>query len=53
MTPAEVLWTSFLGIINLDRKNEILSHKDCLGQNRNMAPKVLARGILKTDSKIF
>lgn len=47
MTLSEVIWTSFLGIINLERSKEILSHKGYLGQTRDLALKVLSRGVLR------
>jgi len=46
MTLSEVIWTSFLGIINLERSKRILSRKDYLGATRDLALTVLSRGIL-------
>jgi TetR/AcrR family transcriptional regulator len=45
MTLAEVVWTSFLGIIQLERSKQVLSHKGHLETTRDLALKVLSRGI--------
>jgi TetR/AcrR family transcriptional regulator len=47
MTLAEVIWTSFLGIIQLERSKEVLSHKRHLETTRRLAIEVLTRGIVK------
>jgi TetR/AcrR family transcriptional regulator len=47
MTLAEVVWTSFLGIIQLERSKQVLGHKGHLEKTRELALKVLARGIVK------
>jgi TetR/AcrR family transcriptional regulator len=47
MTLAEVIWTSFLGIIQLERSKQVLAHKGHLEKTRELALKVLARGIVK------
>jgi TetR/AcrR family transcriptional regulator len=47
MTLAEVIWTSFLGIIQLERSKEVLSHKRHLETTRKLAIEVLTRGIVK------
>jgi len=52
MTLAEVIWTSFLGIINLERSKKILSHKDYLNETCDLALKVMSRGILKNKGVI-
>jgi AcrR family transcriptional regulator len=44
---SEVIWTSFLGIIQLERSKQVLSRKSHLDATRDLALKVLARGILK------
>jgi TetR/AcrR family transcriptional regulator len=47
MTLAEVIWTSFLGIIQLERSKQILSHKGHLERTRALALTVLARGVVR------
>jgi len=47
MTLSEVIWTSFLGIINLERSKQILAHKNYFKSTCDLALKVLLRGILK------
>jgi TetR/AcrR family transcriptional regulator len=46
-TLSEVIWTSFLGIIQLERSKQVLSRKIHLDMTRNLALKVLERGIVK------
>jgi AcrR family transcriptional regulator len=50
MTLSEVIWTSFLGIINLERSKQILSRKGYFGMTRDLALTVLSRGILKKQN---
>jgi TetR/AcrR family transcriptional regulator len=47
MTLAEVVWTSFLGIIQLERSKQILAHKGHLEKTRELAFMVLTRGIIR------
>jgi len=47
MTLSEVIWTSFLGIIQLERNKQVISHKVHLKTTRELALKVLTRGIIK------
>jgi TetR/AcrR family transcriptional regulator len=47
MTLAEVIWTAFLGIIQLEGSKQVLSHKIHLEKTRDLALKVLARGIVR------
>lgn len=47
MTLAEVVWTSFLGIIQLERSKQVLAHKGHLERTRALALTVLSRGIVK------
>ncbi len=47
MTLAEVIWTSFLGIIQLERSKRVLSRKVHYETTRDLALEVLTRGILK------
>jgi TetR/AcrR family transcriptional regulator len=51
MTLSEVIWTSFLGIINLERSKQILSHKNYFQATCDLALAVLARGILKQQTQ--
>jgi AcrR family transcriptional regulator len=44
---SEVIWTSFLGIIQLERSKQVLSRKSHLDATRDLALKVLVRGILQ------
>jgi TetR/AcrR family transcriptional regulator len=46
MTLSEVIWTSFLGIIQLERSKQVLSHKVHLERTRELALEVLERGII-------
>jgi TetR/AcrR family transcriptional regulator len=48
MTLAEVIWTSFLGIIQLERSKQVLARKGHLEKTRKLALKVLSKGIVKT-----
>lgn len=50
MTLAEVVWTSFLGIIQLERSKQVLAHKGHLERTRALALTVLSRGIVKNSS---
>ena len=45
-TLAEVIWSSFLGIIDLERSKYVLAKKSHLDITRDLAIKVLSRGIL-------
>jgi len=47
MILSEVIWTSFLGIVNLERSKQILSHRNYFRSTSALALKVLQRGILK------
>jgi TetR/AcrR family transcriptional regulator len=47
-TLAEVVWTSFLGIIHLENSKRAMSRKDHLSVTWNLALEMLSRGILKT-----
>jgi TetR/AcrR family transcriptional regulator len=47
MTLSEVIWTSFLGIIQLERNKQVLSHKGHYETTRDLALEVLTRGIIK------
>jgi len=47
MTLSEVIWTSFLGIIQLERSKQVFSHKVHLETTRDLALEVLSRGIIK------
>lgn len=47
MTLAEVIWTSFLGIIQLEQSKQVLSHKRHFEATRDLALDVLSRGVVK------
>jgi TetR/AcrR family transcriptional regulator len=47
MTLAEVIWTAFLGIIQLEGSKQVLAHKGHLKTTSDLALKVLVRGIAK------
>jgi TetR/AcrR family transcriptional regulator len=47
MTLSEVIWTSFLGIIQLERSKQVLFHKGHYETTRDLALEVLSRGIVK------
>jgi len=46
-TLAEVIWTSFLGIVELEKSKQVLSHKVHMAKTRELALKVLVKGILR------
>lgn len=50
-TLSEVIWSSFLGIVYLERSKNVLSHKSHLAVTQEMARKVLSRGILNPSRK--
>ncbi len=43
---SEVIWSSFLGIVYLERSKNVISHKSHMGATQAVAIKVLSRGIL-------
>ncbi len=45
-TLSEVIWSSFLGIVYLERSKDVLSHKSHMAVTQDLARKVLARGVL-------
>lgn len=45
-TLAEVIWSSFLGIVYLERSKNVLSHRSHMAVTQDVARKVLARGVL-------
>lgn len=47
MTLAEVIWTSFLGIIQLEQSKQVLCHKRHFEATRDLALDVLSRGVAK------
>ena len=49
-TLSEVIWSSFLGIIYIERSKKVLSAKGHQDITQNMAKKVLAHGILKGNN---
>ncbi len=46
---AEVLWSSFLGIIYIEQSKKVLSRKGHLESTQEMAKKVLAHGVLNVN----
>jgi AcrR family transcriptional regulator len=52
MTLSEVIWTSFLGITQLERSKQALSHKNHYETTRTLALEILSRGIIKKLSAI-
>lgn len=50
MTLSEVIWTSFLGIVQLEQSKKVLSHKGHLEMTRDLALRVLSRGIIKKNN---
>lgn len=51
MTLAEVIWTSFLGIVQLERSKKVLSHKDHYWETLDLALEVLSRGVIKNNTE--
>ncbi|MBN1626872.1 MAG: TetR/AcrR family transcriptional regulator [Deltaproteobacteria bacterium] len=47
MTLSEVIWTSFLGIIQLEKSKQVLSRKGHYKATRDLALEVLSRGVVK------
>jgi TetR/AcrR family transcriptional regulator len=47
LTLSEVIWTSFMGIVQLERSKQVLSHKGHYETTRDLALEVLTRGIVK------
>ena len=45
-TLSEVIWSSFLGIVYLERSKDVLSHKSHMAVTQDLARKVLAKGVL-------
>ncbi len=50
-TLSEVIWTSFLGIINQERCKNVLAQKSHLGITQDLALEILSRGILRNPQK--
>ncbi len=48
---SEVLWSSFLGIIYIERSKNVLSRKGHLDITQNVAKRVLAHGVLRARRK--
>jgi AcrR family transcriptional regulator len=51
MTLAEVIWSCFLGITQLERSKQVLSRKDHLDITQDLAIKVLARSIIRNNEE--
>jgi len=50
-TLSEVIWSSFLGIVYLERSKDVLSHKSHMAVTQDLARKVLAKGVLNPSRK--
>lgn len=51
-TLSEVIWTSFLGIVNLERCKNVLAHKGHLEITESFALSVLSRGVLAKQPSV-
>ncbi len=45
-TLSEVIWSTFLGIVYVERSKNVLSHKNHMAVTQDLAKKILARGVL-------
>ncbi len=50
-TLSEVIWSSFLGIVNLEWCKSVLAHKGHLDVTQNLALTILSRGVLAGPSR--
>jgi len=50
-TLSEVIWSSFLGIVYLERSKDVLSHKSHMAVTQDLARRVLAKGVLNPSRK--
>ena len=48
---SEVIWSSFLGIVYVERSKNVLSHKSHMAATQDVAIKVLSRGIVDLSGK--
>jgi len=48
---AEFIWASFLGIVYIERSKTVLSRKGHLDRTQEVAKKILAQGLLKSNLK--
>ena len=48
---SEVIWSTFLGIVYVERSKNVLSHKSHIAITQDLARKVLARGVLNPFRK--
>jgi AcrR family transcriptional regulator len=48
---SEVIWSSFLGIVYVERSKKVLSNKNHMDITQDIALKVLSRGVLNTSRK--
>jgi AcrR family transcriptional regulator len=48
---SEVIWSSFLGLIYVEKSKNVLSSKNHLENTQDVAKKVLAQGVLRTGRK--
>lgn len=50
-TLSEVIWSTFLGIVYVERSKNVLSHKSHMATTQDLARKVLSRGVLNPSWK--
>jgi TetR/AcrR family transcriptional regulator len=48
---SEVIWSTFLGIVYVERSKNVLSHKSHMAITQDLARKILARGVLNPSLK--
>jgi TetR/AcrR family transcriptional regulator len=48
---SEVIWSTFLGIVYVERSKNVLSHKSHMASTHDLAKEVLSRGVLNTSRK--
>lgn len=49
---SEIIWSTFLGIVYVERSKNVISHKSHMATTHDLAREVLARGILNPCRKI-
>jgi len=48
---SEVVWSTFLGIVYVERSKSVLSHKSHMAATQDLARQILARGVLNPSRK--
>jgi TetR/AcrR family transcriptional regulator len=48
---SEIIWSTFLGIVYVERSKNVLSHKSHMASTHDLAKEVLSRGVLNTSRK--